>query len=145
MCYGGFSNGHAIAQALGGVYHEHKLVHGHCCAITLPAAVRWHANTSAGQIRKLADSFGVPYGADEISSIVADRLAKAIIAFSKNCGMPALRVTLEKYGIHDDKDTFVKKMLPAVKQDSMSSKWRPPIHEDDTRIIEVLESVWNDD
>jgi alcohol dehydrogenase class IV len=145
MCYGGFSNGHAIAQALGGVYHEYKLVHGHCCAITLPAAVRWHADTSAGQIRKLADNLGVPYGVGESNSTVANRFAEALIVFSKNCGMTTLRETFKKYGICDDKETFVKKMLPAVKQDSMSSKWRPPIHEDDALIIEVLESVWNDE
>ncbi len=144
LCRGGFSNGHAIAQSLGGVYHDYHLVHGHCCAITLPAAIRWHAESRAVQIRKLADCFGVANYEEESNQVIADRVANAVLDYYKALDIPTLQGTFAKYGIKDDKDAFLKKMLPAVKKDSLIDKWTPAVHTKDEDILKVLEDVWND-
>lgn len=144
LCNGGFSNTHGLAQAMGGVYYDKHFVHGHACAIMLPAAIRWHAETRAIQIRKLAHIFGLPVADDDSNIVIANRVADAVLKFYKDAGLPTLHEAFEKMGITDDKETFIAKMVPAVKVESLAIRFLPPIHLDDNEIVRLLELVWND-
>ncbi len=144
LAHGGATNGHAISQSLGGVYHKYHLVHGHCCSITLPATIRWHADSRPKHIRNLAECFGVANYEEESNQVVANRVAKAVLNFYKALGIPTLQETFEKFNIPDDKETYMKKMLPAIKLDSLIDKWQPPIHNDDEIMLKILDEIWED-
>lgn len=144
LCNGGNSNGHCIGQSLGGVYHEYRFVHGHACGVVLPTAVRWHADTRAKQIRGIANCIGVPWNENESNAVVADRVATAIKNYYKALGLQPLQEWFKEKGVPDDKDTFIQKMLPAVKADSLYIRFLPPIHEDDAAAIKILGMVWDD-
>lgn len=124
LCSGGIPNGHAAAHAIGALYH---LVHGHACIVVLPTVIRHHAVTSEAVIAKIAKIVGVP--ATEGAEKTAERVAEAVREFYHGFGLRSVQEELKAQGIEDDRETFVKKMVPAMLDDFKSHEWRPPIHE----------------
>lgn len=144
LCNGGFSNSHALAHAIGGTYHEYKLLHGTCCAWVVGTSIRWHADSRAKQIRGIADAFGVPYVDGEDNKVVADRVACSLAKFCRNLGIKSLQDTFTELGINVSKEEFVDVISEAAMHDALVSLWTPPIHEDRAILRSIVESVWNE-
>ena len=139
LCSGGIPNGHAAGHAIGALYH---LVHGHACIVVLPTVIRHHAQTSAEIIRKIAEVIGVP--TTEEPEVVADRVATAISDLYKSLGLRPVAEELRAKGIEDDRETFIKKVVPAMLDDFKSHEWRPAIHEDYEAAAKVCGMIYDD-
>lgn len=129
LANGGIPNGHAVAHAIGSLYH---VVHGHACMMVLPAVIRHFAETAQEAIGQIAVRVGVPVTGDAQRD--AERVANAILSFYKSLGMKPLRETLQEKGCLDDEQTFIEKMIPVVMDDFKSHQWLPPIHTGDYRV-----------
>lgn len=125
---GGVPNGHAVAHAIGALYH---IVHGHACAMTLPTAYRHFAQApEAGEaIRSVADRIGVATSADVRDT--AEHVALTVRDFTRRLGLPGLRATMQANGFNDSLDQFIDKAVPLVMDDFKSRLWTPPIHTGD--------------
>ena len=128
LANGGIPNGHAVAHAIGSLYH---VVHGHACMVVLPAVIRHFAETAQEAIGQIAVRVGVPITGDAQTD--AEHVANAILSFYKSLGMKPLRETLQEKGCLDDEQTFIEKMIPVVMDDFKSHQWLPPIHTGDYR------------
>lgn len=137
---GGIANGHAVAHAIGAVYH---VVHGHACMLTLPTVIRHHAESAQKQIAALAGRIGVQTTNDAQAD--ADRVADAILAFYKGLGMKPMRQTLAENGFDDDLETFKSKIVPATMDDFKVRLWMPPIHTDIEKVGRICEMIYNEE
>lgn len=138
---GGAANAHCVGHAIGAKYH---IVHGHACIMAEPTLIRHHADASAENIRKLASIVGVPnIGTNKE---VADYVADAVLNFYKSFGLGAFRETMEANGIHDDKETFTEKLIPAILDDFKSRGCVPGIDrpEDRDNLIKVCEMIYDE-
>ena len=125
LANGGIPNGHAVAHAIGSLYH---LVHGHACILVLPTVIRHFAETAQKAIQQIASQIGVAITGDAQTD--AENVANAFRLFYKELGMKPLQETLQENGCLDDEQTFIKKMIPVVMDDFKSHQWLPPIHTD---------------
>lgn len=123
LANGGIPNGHAVAHAIGSLYH---VVHGHACMMVLPTVIRHFADTAQDAIEQIAVRMGIPVTGNAQAD--AENVAKAILSFYKNLGMKPLQETLQEKGYLDDEQTFIEKMIPVVMDDFKSRQWLPPIH-----------------
>jgi len=119
----GVPNGHAVAHAMGSIYH---LVHGHACAIVLPTVVRHFSESSAPMIAELGKRMNVPLVGDPI--IDGNRVADMMLNFYKSLGLTTFQETMKLNGITDTKEEFREKMIPAIMVDYKVEQWLPPIH-----------------
>lgn len=126
LANGGIPNGHAVAHAIGSLYH---IVHGHACMLVLPTVIRHFADDSQEAIQSIAKVIGVPISGNAQAD--ADHVADSILAFYKRMGLKPLSVTLQENGFNDDEAAFIRKMVPAVMDDFKSRQWLPPIHTGD--------------
>lgn len=131
---GGTPPGHAVAHAIGARY---ELVHGHACAVVLPALIRHHAKTRPEKIKILAKIMGVPVTEDPVT--IADRVAKKMVKFYKELGLSSVREAIRANGFEDDRETFIQKLIAPVLDDFKSRVWDPPIHRPEDR--EALENL----
>ena len=136
----GIPNGHAVAHAISGLYH---LVHGHACALVLPTVIRHHAETSQKEIADIANVIGVPVTGD--ARLDADRVAKALVKFYKATGLPNLKDAMREAGYDDDRETFIRKMIPFVLDDYKSTTWNPPIHESEEACGAICGQVYDEE
>lgn len=141
LANGGIPNGHAVAHAMGSSYH---LIHGHACIIVLPTVIRHFAETSQNAIQKIAKKIGVAITGDAKKD--ANSVADAILAYYKNIGMKPFQETILEKGYHDDKQMFIKKMIPAILDDFKSKHWLPPIHTDnyEEKIGKICEMIYDE-
>lgn len=141
LANGGVPNGHAVAHAIGSLYH---VVHGHACMMVLPTVIRHFAESSQKTIGQIAVQIGVTVTGDAKTD--AENVANAILLFYKNLGMKPLRETLQEKGCLDDEQTFIEKMIPVVMDDFKSHQWLPPIHTGDYRekVGRVFSAIYNE-
>lgn len=135
----GSPNGHAVAHAIGGLYH---MVHGHACAVTLPTVVRHHAVTSQAEIAKTAEIMGIQTTGNAQAD--ADLVANEIKAFYKQFGFSNLEESIKASGSDDNMETFVKKAIPLTLVDWKSRLWNPPIHENEEDCGKILRMIYED-
>lgn len=126
LANGGIPNGHAVAHAIGSLYH---VIHGHACMMVLPTVIRHFAENAQEAIRQIAVRIGVFVTGDAATD--AENVANAIFDFYIKLGMKPLQETLKEKGYEDDEQTFITKMIPVVMDDFKSRQWIPPIHTDD--------------
>ncbi len=126
LANGGVPNGHAVAHAIGSIYH---ITHGHACAMVLPTVIRHFAEYAVEEIRELAAVRGVSVSDDPATN--ADRVADAILAFYKDAGLKPLKETLAEQGRAESEQEFTEKMIPFILDDFKSKAWMPPIHTGD--------------
>lgn len=126
LANGGIPNGHAVAHAIGSLYH---VIHGHACMMVLPTVIRHFAENAQEAIKQIAVRIGVKVIGDATRD--AENVANAIFDFYTRLGMKPLQETLKKNGYEDDEQTFITKMIPVVMDDFKSRQWLPPIHTDD--------------
>lgn len=138
---GGVPQGHAIGHAIGA---EYGIVHAHACVLVLPSVIRHHAESYPDKIFALAKIVGVP--TEEDVTTVASRVAEKYVEFYKQFGLTSLQETLKAAGKLDDKETFVKKIIPLTLDDFKSRIWMPPIHrpEDHDRLVDLLEKIYDE-
>lgn len=141
LANGGIPNGHAVAHAIGSLYH---LVHGHACIIVLPTVIRHFAETSQEAIQKIAERIGVPVTGDAKKD--ADAVADSIIAYYKNLGMKTVKKSMLENGYNDDEQIFIKKMIPIILDDFKSKQWLPPIHTGDysEKIAQICKMIYEE-
>lgn len=123
LANGGIPNGHAVAHAMGSLYH---LVHGHAAIITLPTVIRHFAEASQESIKNIAQAIDVPVTGNAIKD--ADNVANAIIVYYKNLGLKPFSEAMADNDFNDDEKTFANKMIPVILDDFKSKEWMPPIH-----------------
>lgn len=126
LANGGIPNGHAVAHAIGSLYH---VIHGHACMMVLPTVIRHFAENAQEAIKQISVRIGVKVTGDAARD--AENVANAIFDFYTRLGMKPLQETLKKNGYEDDEQTFITKMIPIVMDDFKSRQWLPPIHTDD--------------
>lgn len=138
---GGFCPGHAISNALGGMYH---VAHGHLCALVLPAEIRHFADFAEDRIKKVAEIMGVPTSED--NATIANRVAAALVKFYKGLGLTNMQDTLRANGFDIDKKTFIDTMAPPILLDNKTKLWEPPIHRDEDRdaLIGLLGEIYEE-
>lgn len=138
---GGVPQGHAIGHAIGA---EYGIVHAHACVLVLPSVIRHHAESYPDKIFALAKIIDVP--TEEDVTTVASRVAEKYVEFYKQFGLTSLQETLKAAGKLDDKETFVKKIIPLTLDDFKSRIWMPPIHrpEDHDRLADLLEKIYDE-
>ncbi|OZG60255.1 alcohol dehydrogenase iron-type [Bifidobacterium lemurum] len=140
---GAVPNGHAVAHAIGAMYH---IVHGHACAMTLPTVYRHFAQApeAADAIHKVGQRIGVAVSDDPIAN--GDRVADAILTFYRGFGLSGLQETLRNNGTLDTRDEFIAKAVPLVMDDFKSRLWTPAIHTGDyaSKIGAVLGAIWDE-
>lgn len=138
---GGMANGHAVAHAIGSLYH---LVHGHACAVVLPTLIRHFAQASQEQIREIAGRIGVPVTGEAKAD--AARVADAILAYYKALGLKPLREAMRENGFEEEEQVFLQKMVPAVLDDFKSQLWLPPIHTEDSwqKVAQVCLQIYRE-
>ena len=141
LANGGVPNGHAVAHAIGAGYH---IVHGHACAMVLPTVIRHFSESSPKEIADLAGVMGVKVDTDP--KVTADLVADAILDFYKSFGLGTLTETLKEQGIEEEKEAFVKKMIPMILDDFKSREWLPPIHTGDynEKVGKVCRMIWEE-
>lgn len=141
LCNGGAANGHAVAHAIGSLYH---LVHGHAVAITLPTLIRHFSKTEAAEaaIAAIGKRIGVPLVGDRLTD--GKRVADAFLDYYKRLGLKPLRQAMEENHFHDDRDTFIRKAIPIVLDDFKSRLWTPPIHEREEEVAKVLGMIYDE-
>lgn len=144
LCNGGLPNGHAVAHAIGAMYH---ITHGHACAMTLPT-VLGHFSESADavdSIRKLVSIMGLTVTGNTHDDAYA--AADAVVRFYKSFGLGTLRETMKQNGFDDDRETFIKKAIPLVMDDFKSRLWDPPIHTDnyEEKVGRVLGMIYDEE
>lgn len=125
LANGGIPNGHAVAHALGSLYH---LVHGHACALVLPTVIRHFALSASNQIKDLALLMDLDLKDDPQE--IADDVADYLVHFYRNLGIKNLQDTFKRKHIADNLKEFTSKMVPAILDDFKSKHWLPPIHND---------------
>ena len=123
LANGGVPNGHAVAHAIGSLYH---VVHANACAMVLPTVIRHFANSAQDNIQKMANIMNVEITGDAKKD--ADRVANAVSDFTKKVGMKTLQEYFKENDIHESCEEFSKKMIPVIMDDFKSQKWMPPIH-----------------
>jgi alcohol dehydrogenase class IV len=96
----GAAHGHALAHAIGGVYH---LPHGEICGTILPEILRYYQGPCNEQLGKLAIASGLGT-ADESSQVLADRIVAHVFALRETLNLP---VTVR--GMHRNNLEAVKK------------------------------------
>lgn len=128
LANGGMPNGHAVAHALGSVYH---IVHGRACAMVLPTVIRHFAESAQDAIAEIAQCIGVPVSGDARKD--AEKTADAFLHFYQSLGVKMLHDILLEMNCTDDEEMFTKKMIPLVMDDFKSKQWIPPIHTGDYR------------
>lgn len=126
LANGGVPNGHAVAHALGALYHN---THGYACALVLPTVVRHFAIYAQENIRKMAEIMNITITEDAI--VDANQVADAIRDLCRQLGIDNLRKTFEQNGYNDSCEEFTTKMVPAIMDDFKSHEWMPPIHTGD--------------
>ena len=130
-----------FAHSIGGKYH---LLHGVCCAYTLPQVIRHHANTATRSIFAMAEAVGVP--TDGTNEQVANHLARAWIRFCKSLGVTrSLKDELAARGFTDDRATFIKKVVDdTIKYDgALYTTYNPPIHNDRAEVERVAGEIYD--
>lgn len=109
--------GHAFAHTLGALHH---VPHGIGCAIAQPAVIDTAAEIMPDKVRHLACLMGLDPGTGLSAKEVGDQVAKAVVTFSRNLGIPTLKdlkikeSDLEKWAeaiMKDDVFFFVPKEL----------------------------------
>lgn len=141
LANGGIPNGHAVAHAIGSIYH---LVHGHACMVVLPTVIRHFANDSREAIQKIGEIIGVSVVDDAKAN--ADNVADAILEYYKSLGLKPFREAMLQNEYDDDLQTFTEKMIPAILDDFKSRQWLPPIHTGNytEKIGKICESIYNE-
>ncbi len=137
----GVPNGHAVAHALGSLYH---IVHGHACAMVLPTVIRHFSESSADMIQEIAKRINVPITGNAVQD--GNRVADTILDFYKRCGLTTFQKTLEQKGVQETKEAFVEKMIPAIMVDYKVEQWLPPIHTGDyrTKVGRICEMIYEE-
>ena len=125
LANGGMPNGHAVAHAIGSLYH---LVHGHACMVVLPTVIRHFAENSQEVIQKIARTIEIPVTGNAKTD--AEEVAGALLEYYKSLGLKSFKDSMIEKGFNDDLEIFTKKMIPAVMDDFKSTQWLPPIHTD---------------
>lgn len=126
LANGGMPNGHAVAHAIGSLYH---IVHGQACIMVLPTVIRHFAVESQLEIANIARIIGVKVTGDAI--IDGNNVADRILEFYKDLGVKPFYETMISKNINDSLDVFCEKMIPAILDDFKSQQWLPPIHTGD--------------
>lgn len=141
LANGGMPNGHAVAHAIGSLYH---LVHGHACMVVLPTVIRHFAESAQDVIAEIAKIIDVPVTGDAKTD--ADRVADAFMEFYKNLGMKPFKAAMLEKGFQDDEQTFCEKMIPVILDDFKSKEWMPPIHTGDyqTKIAKICAMIYEE-
>lgn len=141
LANGGVPNGHAVAHAIGSLYH---VTHGHACAMVLPTVVRHFAYSSQEIIQQIADKMSIKITGD--ARIDADQVAYAICDFCRNLGLHSLQDTLIEKDILDSCKEFTTKMIPLILDDFKSKEWMPPIHTGnyEEKIGKVCEAIYKE-
>lgn len=139
LANGGIPNGHAVAHALGSLYH---LVHGHACALVLPTVIRHFALSASNQIKDLALLMDLDLKDDPQE--IADDVADYLVDFYRSLGIKNLQDTFKEKHIEDNLEEFTSKMVPTILDDFKSKHWLPPIHNDQERINKVCEMIYNE-
>lgn len=141
LANGGIPNGHAIAHALGSLYH---LTHGHACALVLPNVIRHFALTASSQIKELALLMNLEINDDTEKN--AHTVASYLVDFYKKLGLKTLQETFKEKNIHETNESFASKMIPVILDDFKSKEWLPPIHTGDyhTKISKVCDMIFNE-
>lgn len=141
---GAVPNGHAVAHAIGALYH---IVHGHACAMTLPTVYRHFAVApeASDAIRAVAERIGVAVSDDAIAT--GGRVADAVLEFYRSFGLAGLQETMRANGFNDTREEFIAKATPMVLDDFKSRLWTPPIHTDDAnaKVGAVLGIIWDEE
>ena len=126
LANGGVPNGHAVAHALGALYH---ITHGYACALVLPTVVRHFDVYAHENIRKMAEIMNITITENVVED--ANHVADAIRDMCRQLGLDNLQKTFEKKGYNDSCEEFTTKMIPAIMDDFKSHEWMPPIHTGD--------------
>ncbi len=96
LANGGVPNGHAVAHAIGSLYH---ITHGNACAMVLP-------------------TMGINVTGDALKD--ADAVANAIHVFCQELGLDTLQKIFAEKGYCDNCREFTEKMIPLVMDDFKS-------------------------
>lgn len=122
---------HAMAHALGGVFH---VPHGRLGAILLPAVIECNAHGAAGKYAKLARSAGLGGSADTLG---VRNLKNAIVRLRRELEMPQtlLQAGVNPGEVHRNAKTIVEATLadPCCKTN--------PVLVEDFMVRRILESV----
>ena len=141
LCNGGMANGHAVAHAIGALYH---IVHGHAVAMTVPTVIRHFAEAPENQekIEMLARQMEVEVTGNAIED--GNRAADEFLAFYKRLGLRPLVPAMEEQGLYDDREDFIGKAVPLVLDDFKSKLWLPPIHDNWKALENVLGMIYDE-
>lgn len=112
LANGGVPNGHAVAHAIGSLYH---ITHGNACAMVLPTVVRHFALYAQKNIQKMAEIMGINVTGDALKD--ADAVANAIHVFCQELGLDTLQKIFAEKGYCDNCREFTEKMIPQYKID----------------------------
>lgn len=115
LANGGVPNGHAVAHAIGSLYH---ITHGNACAMVLPTVVRHFALYAQKNIQKMAEIMGINVTGDALKD--ADAVANAIHVFCQELGLDTLQKIFAEKGYCDNCREFTEKMIPLVMDDFKS-------------------------
>ncbi len=94
--------GHALAHAIGGVYH---LPHGEICGIILPEVLRFYQRPCAPQLARLAIHCGLG-DASEYSTDLAKRFVDKVFALREELGLPGKIPGMQRYDLEAVKAEF---------------------------------------
>lgn len=139
LANGGMPNGHAVAHALGSIYH---IVHGQACIMVLPTVIRHFANDSKEAITNIGKIMNLEMEDDAI--VNANKVADEIIRYYKILGVKNFNQTMQERNIQDSMEEFTEKMIPAILDDFKSKEWMPAIHTGDfkTKISKICEMIY---
>ena len=94
LANGGVPNGHAVAHAIGSLYH---ITHGNACAMVLPTVVRHFALYAQKNIQKMAEIMGINVTGDALKD--AMQLQMQFMYFVRNLVWIHCRKYLQKKDI----------------------------------------------
>jgi alcohol dehydrogenase class IV len=80
--------GHAIAHTIGAVYH---IPHGIGCALALPAAMEYVADTVPGKVRQVGLAMGLSLDENLSPAELGGAVAEAIRQLNRKVGIPSLK------------------------------------------------------
>ena len=104
LANGGVPNGHAVAHAIGSLYH---ITHGNACAMVLPTVVRHFALYAQKNIQKMAEIMVINVTGDALKD--ADAVANAIHVFCQELGLDTLQKIFAEKGYCDNCREFTEK------------------------------------
>lgn len=122
--------GHVFGHTITGVYH--KMPHGHSCAVTIPATIRYHKESAPDAIEEIAQCIGIDVDTPNLADAVADEIKQ----FYLRCGLK----TPKDMGLANSAEEFADSILPYIEREPYYHEWVPAMTMEAAR--EYLMSIW---